>query len=102
MIIVPQRIVRINDLNLTTHFLQLPEIERKKLCSDILEKGFDTMIATDNLNVKAKITKGLFERSIRVLESEESYEECAVLKEVMDMIPRVVKKIKKELAIRTI
>lgn len=96
MKIPPRKIVRINDVGLTLNFLQLPEEEKKLRSEEVILKAFETMITMANLKQKADTTIGLLERSIKVLEKEEAYEECSVLKDLIEAIPRVVRQIVKE------
>ena len=89
-----ERIIRINSLKLTKEFLKQPEEERKLRGKEILIKGFNKMDTLAPLAIKVESTIKLFERSIKVLEKEEDYESCEVLKQIMEFIPEVVEDIK--------
>ena len=86
--------VRLNDLNLTLGFLREPEVKRKEMLVKIMEESFHRMTATNNIDQKAEVTTGLLQRSLKKLEEEESYEECQVFHQLLEVIPEVVTKIK--------
>ena len=91
-----RRPIRINDLHLSTGFLNQDDEKRKEILSNIMEQSFKVMKTTANIDHKAEVTTGLLERSIVVLESEEEYEECQILKELLEVIPEVLENIKRK------
>ena len=91
-----RRPVRINDLHLSKGFLNQDEKKQKEILCNIMEQSFNVMKTTANLDQKAEVTTGLLERSIVVLESEEEYEECQILKQLLEVIPEVVENIKRK------
>ena len=95
---VTQRIVRVNDIGLSLHFLSLPKKDRELRSEEVIQTAFNTMKMTADLNSKAKTTVTLLERSLTVLEQEENYEECQIIKELIEAIPRVCKRIKSQAA----
>ena len=90
----PIPIIRINDLDLTEHFLSKSREEQKIQIIEIIEKGFNSNnFGVISIEKKAKAVTELFSRSIKVLEEEEKYEECVILQLVIETIPEVVNKL---------
>lgn len=93
-----QSIIRIGKIGLTKNYLNQTEEERHRICVEIIKNGFKLSDGRYKLDRKAQIFEDLFVRSIEQLELEEEYEECQILKEIMEKIPDVLEEYKSETA----
>jgi len=82
-----ESIIRIGKLGLSQSFLSQTEEQRKKICLEILEKGFKHSDKRLGIERKREIISNLLVRSIKQLEIEESYEEANILLQIQNTIP---------------
>lgn len=86
-------IIRINNLNLTLSYLDEDKKKQEQIACDIIKQALSKMKTNSTLIERAAIMGTILQRSINRLEEEELFEECKILLDVKNAIPKVLEEL---------